>query len=33
VTIEDDGHMLLGHEEQIRSTTAAFLGAHTATKL
>jgi pimeloyl-ACP methyl ester carboxylesterase len=32
VTIEDGGHMMLGHERQIRSEIAAFLDEHTATK-
>jgi pimeloyl-ACP methyl ester carboxylesterase len=32
VTIEDGGHMMLGHEKQIRSEIAAFLDEHTATK-
>jgi pimeloyl-ACP methyl ester carboxylesterase len=28
VTIEDGGHMLLGHEEEIRAEIAAFLSEH-----
>jgi pimeloyl-ACP methyl ester carboxylesterase len=32
VTIEDGGHMMLGHEEQIRSEIAAFLDEHTSTR-
>jgi pimeloyl-ACP methyl ester carboxylesterase len=32
VTIEDGGHMMLGHEERIRSIIAAFLDEHTSTR-
>jgi pimeloyl-ACP methyl ester carboxylesterase len=32
VTIEDGGHMMLGHEERIRSEIAAFLDEHTSTR-
>jgi pimeloyl-ACP methyl ester carboxylesterase len=29
VTIESGGHMLLGHEERVRSEIAGFLDQHT----
>jgi pimeloyl-ACP methyl ester carboxylesterase len=32
VTIEDGGHMMLGHEKQIRSEIVAFLDEHTSTR-
>ncbi len=32
VTIEDGGHMMLGHEERIRSEIAAFLDEHAPTR-
>ena len=32
VTIEDGGHMMLGHEERIRSEIAAFLDEHASTR-
>ena len=32
VTIEDGGHMMLGHEERIRSEIVAFLDEYSATK-
>jgi pimeloyl-ACP methyl ester carboxylesterase len=32
VTIEDGGHMMLGHEAQIRSEIAAFLDEHASTR-
>jgi len=32
VTIEDGGHMMLGHEEQIQSEIAAFLDKHASSK-
>jgi pimeloyl-ACP methyl ester carboxylesterase len=32
VTIKDGGHMMLGHEEQIRSEIAAFLDEHASTR-
>jgi pimeloyl-ACP methyl ester carboxylesterase len=32
VTIEDGGHMLLGHQERIRSEMAAFLDEHSSTR-
>ena len=32
VTIESGGHMLLGHEERVRSDIVAFLEEHSSTK-
>jgi pimeloyl-ACP methyl ester carboxylesterase len=32
VTIADGGHMMLGHEERIRSEIVAFLGEHASTR-
>ena len=32
VTIEDGGHMMLGHEERIRSEIAAFLDEYGSTR-
>ena len=32
VTIEDGGHMMLGHEERIRSEIAAFLDEYASTR-